>query len=321
LLATATHTTDSSVEKRPGVDRRPARTTQASAWSVDSTGALTAGPNATGTHPSGCDPVERHRCGEGVAPGNRRQTLDPDRIQCAQAHGTATRTPVQAVAESSLSERHSPSNRSTGQPAGEFGERRSDAGATLRSGVGCWRHRLGDGADQPPPIRTTTQQRLAPVDRCGGGLGSRPSGRTQQCAPGWQRQAGAGERHRRWQSAQPGLSLARRAKATGLYPRHTAACVDSLDETRVAVSGIACGARRRHRGWPSGRSREQAPAGSTVPADTASAVFASVRRRHEPSRPDRASARSQRGGGRQRQEGNGRSDAVRLSTRGMLRRV
>jgi hypothetical protein len=44
-------------------------------------------------------------------------------------------------------------------------------------------------------------------------------------------------------------------------------------------------------------------------------------RRHGPHRKARASARTERWGGRQRQEGNGRSDAVRLLTRGMLRRV
>jgi len=109
--------------------------------------------------------------------------------------------------------------------------------------------------------------------------------------------------------------------STDLYPRHAAAYVDSLDETRVAVSDIACDVRRRYRGRPSGRSAEQASAGSTVPADAASAGFASVRRRHEPSLDVCASARSDGGGGRQRQEGNDRSDAERLSARGMLRRV
>jgi hypothetical protein len=46
-----------------------------------------------------------------------------------------------------------------------------------------------------------------------------------------------------------------------------------------------------------------------------------VRRRHEPPPNRRVSARHDRGGGRQRQEGNDRSDAARLLTRGMLRRV
>jgi hypothetical protein len=44
-------------------------------------------------------------------------------------------------------------------------------------------------------------------------------------------------------------------------------------------------------------------------------------RRHGPHREVRVSARIERWGGRQRQEGNGRSDAVRLLASGMLRRV
>jgi len=92
--------------------------TQASVWSVEEHEALTAGPNATGTRLLRRCPVERHRCREGVEPGNRLRTLGPDRIRCASAHGTATRTSVREVAESLLSERHSPSNDRSGNRSG-----------------------------------------------------------------------------------------------------------------------------------------------------------------------------------------------------------
>jgi hypothetical protein len=60
--------------------------------------------------------------------------------------------------------------------------------------------------------------------------------------------------------------------------------------------------------------------GSTGMPATPTGVV-SVRRRHEPLGPGLLRQDQRSSGGRQRQEGKGRSDAVRLSTRGMLRRV
>jgi len=175
----------------------------------------------------------------------------------------------------------------------------------------------------PPSIRTTTQQNSVSADASSGGCGDRPSGRVEHAAMrAWLAAAGGSGRTASAEASRTSRhSLADSARFTGLYPRHTAACVDSSEETRVAISGIACDARRWQRGWPSGWPTEQASAGSTVSADAASAVFVSVRRRHDLPQEVRASAGSSQGSGRQRQEGNDRSDAERLSTRGMLRRV
>lgn len=170
-----------------------------------------------------------------------------------------------------------------------------------------------------------TQWKSASVGRSSGRSGTWPSGRVEHavprhCAPGWQQQAGAGERHRRRQRALR-LRSGNRARSTDLYPRHTAACADSLDNAQVVVSDIACDVRRRQRGWSSGQSAERASANSTVSAGTAPAVTVSVRRRHELLLKVCTSVRSDGGGGRQRQEGKGRSDAERLLARRMLRRV
>lgn len=85
------------------------------------------------------------------------------------------------------------------------------------------------------------------------GVALRPPGRNEHAvhqhrAPGWQQRAGVGERHWRWQRAQAPVWSC--VQPTGLYLRHTAARVDSLDETRVVAFCSACGARERHRGQP-----------------------------------------------------------------------
>lgn len=214
------------------------------------------------------------------ASGQPEQTLGPDRIPVrlgardSHPHSGAT------AAESLLSGRHSPSNRAVGQPAGVFGERRRGTGATRCGCDGRWRYHLGGGADQPPPVHTMTRWKSASVGRSSGRSGAWPSGRVEHavprhCAPGWQQQAGAGKRHRRRQRALR-LRSGNSAKSTDLYPRHTAACADSLDNAQVVVSDIACGVRRRHRGWSSGQPAERASANSTVSAGTAPAVTVSV---------------------------------------------
>ena len=139
-------------------------------------------------------------------------------------------------------------------------------------------------------------------------------------APGWQQQAGAGERHRRWQSAprpRSGHVQSTPACTPGTWRHEWILRMKQVSwfSAPLAVygSGIAIGL--------SGRSAEQASAGSTVSARIASAVIVSVRRRHRPFSEVGTSVRTIGSGGRQRQEGNGRSDAVRLLTSGMLRRV
>lgn len=65
-------------------------------------------------------------------------------------------------------------------------------------------------------------------------------------------------------------------------------------------------------------------AASAARKKPATSSFATCRQRGSASRATSIGSRlgtTRRSGGRQRQEGNGRSDAVRLSTRGMLRRV
>jgi hypothetical protein len=139
-------------------------------------------------------------------------------------------------------------------------------------------------------------------------------GRTRSAArhraPGWQQQAGAGEQHRRWQRDVQ-ASVWKKRGPTGLYPRHTAARVDSLDDTRVAVSSTPV-----HGGGIAGT----VSAGLEVSAaplrrGSQRGVGATIRTH------GRTSVRLFECGGRQRQGGNGRSDAVRLLARGMLRRV
>jgi hypothetical protein len=65
-LATEAHTTDSSVEQSPGVDRHTNRTTQVSAWSVGDEG-VDGGAECDNGHTLGCAQVERHRCSEGMS--------------------------------------------------------------------------------------------------------------------------------------------------------------------------------------------------------------------------------------------------------------
>jgi len=110
----------------------------------------------------GTDAAKASRQATGTDAGSR-----PDPV----CFGTRDRPSHLGVrgAESLLSEWHSPSRRSAGQPAGAIEERRSDAGATLMRSDGCWRHHLGGGADQPPPVRTQTRQsRFWPTDAAAG---------------------------------------------------------------------------------------------------------------------------------------------------------
>jgi hypothetical protein len=191
------------------------------------------------------------------------------------------------------------------------------AGQPPRLGVGV------GGADQPPPVRSGTLQMSVSADSGSGRIGDRPSGRGEHAAMrAWPATAGgSGRTASAAATRNPGPQSGKKRDVHWLVPpAHGGVC---------GLSGRNTGRGLRHRlrcteavaRQAFGSATEQAPAGSTIPADAASAGFASVRRRHEPSLDARASARSDRGGGRQRQEGNGRSDAVRLSTRGMLRRV
>jgi hypothetical protein len=145
----------------------------------------------------------------------------------------------------------------------------------------------------------TRQKRLRSVEAAAG-TAPRLSGRVEHAvlrhsAPGWQQRAGVGQRHRR-QPRAPQAPVWQTREGTSLYPRHTAARVDSSDEARVVVFDTACGVRRRYRGRPPGRPTEGASAASTMPAKAASAVFASVRRRHEPLLAVRTSVRPNRVG-------------------------
>ena len=197
------------------------------------------------------------------------------------------------AAESLLSGRHSPSNRSAGQPVGVFGERQSEAGATLWSEVGRWRHRLGGGADQPPPVRSRTLQPSVSAGSGIGRIGARPSGRGEHAAMrAWPATAGGSGRTASaaatrnpapvWQKARCSLACTpgTRRRMWTLWTKHGSRSLASLAVYRGG-SGQAFGS-----------ATEQASAGSPVPADAASAGFASVGRRHEPSLEVCASARS-----------------------------
>ena len=254
---------------------------------------LAAGPNATGAHLLGCGSVERHRCSEGAKPGNRRRRWVQTRSGVLQHAGQPSRLGVGCCRELALwtAQPLEPIGRATGWGVRGTAERsrgnpaeRSRAlaapprwwrGSTPSSpisdvaavGLGRQRHRQ----DWRPSLgtrRTRSNARLA-----GNGRWERAnsigSGNAQPRPPVWQKARCSlactpGTRRRMWT----------------LWTKHGSRSLASLAVYRGG-SGQAFGS-----------ATEQASAGSPVPADAASAGFASVGRRHEPSLEVCASARS-----------------------------
>jgi len=172
-------------------------------------------------------------------------------------------------------------------------ERSGSKGATLRRRDGRWRHHCGGGADPPPSVRTTMRHRSASAGCCGGGCGGRPSGRTNRRCSGTARLAGSGGRRGGGCTAEAAGACRLRPEGERCRPTRTPDTrrhlVESLDKTSVAAPGTSVREPKR---------------GIGVTNHANGALRCGRERR-----------------GRQRQEGNGRSDAVRLSARGMLRRV
>jgi hypothetical protein len=243
-------TTDSSVEERPGVDRRSSRSSDLGPSSEGR--ALAAGPNAMQVAPSGVhrskgtDAVRRHRAtGTTLATPPRwwRKTFFSPR---SDAVGVRLRS-TQAVAGAAVTSR---GERTRGAPA-----RR----AWLATAGGSGKLLGGDSVE--------TRLRL-------GAKRGQPT-----CTPGTRRHGWT-----LWMK--PGRSL-----------------------------------------WHLGAQRWQCrkPSGRRQVSNTVSAVEPARNRRHELRQQvvfrHGPTALSNGSRGRQRQEGNGRSDAVRLSARGVLRRV
>jgi hypothetical protein len=160
-----------------------------------------------------------------------------------------------------------------------------------------------------------TAQSLVSAEGCDGGgggptLGSERTRRVLVTRRAWLAAAGGSGSTASAEAVRcPGFGSVR-VRRTDLYPRHTAARVDSLS--------MKHGRSLRHLGvrrWqPRGQPRE-------CQLRSLRRTQSAWSRRHGPHREVRVSARIERWGGRQRQEGNGRSDAVRLLASGMLRRV
>jgi hypothetical protein len=92
--------------------------------------------------------------------GKPDSTLGPDLIRCASAHRTAPALRCGKLRRACSPNGIAPRMVRPGNRFGTFGERWRDAGATLWSKTGCWRHRLGGGADQPTPVQSRTPQNV-----------------------------------------------------------------------------------------------------------------------------------------------------------------